>query len=216
MIRINLLATERKAEKKKSAAAPGAVQAYLFLGLFGGGAALACAAGYWYKTAQLKELDTRISEAEARQTQLLAIKKQVEDFEAKKKLIAQKVELIDKLKADQAAAVHMLDELSNALPDRVWLSQMDNTGANLKLTGQSNSLSSVADFISALSDSGWFKAELESSQEANNIVSFVINASFTNKAAEAAKAEAAKAATTAAKPAAPAPPGAAAAAPKKS
>ena len=135
MIRINLLTTERKAEKKKSAAAPGVVQAYLFLGLFGGGAALVCAGGFWLKTAQLKELDTRIAESETRQRQLQAIKKQVEDFEAKKKLIAQKVELIDKLKADQAAAVHMLDELSKALPEFVWLSQMDNTATGLKLTG---------------------------------------------------------------------------------
>ena len=42
MIRINLLAADKpEAGKKKtsSAAAPGAVQAYLFLGLFAGGAA---------------------------------------------------------------------------------------------------------------------------------------------------------------------------------
>jgi hypothetical protein len=37
MIRINLLATDRKVEKKKVAAPPGAVQLYLFLALFGGG-----------------------------------------------------------------------------------------------------------------------------------------------------------------------------------
>jgi Tfp pilus assembly protein PilN len=208
MIRINLLATERKAAKKKSAAAPGVVQAYLFLGLFGGGAALVCAGGFWLKTAQLKELDTRIAESETRQRQLQAIKKQVEDFEAKKKLIAQKVELIDKLKADQAAAVHMLDELSKALPEFVWLSQMDNTATGLKLTGQSNSLSAVADFITNLTNGGWFKAELESSQEQNSIVSFVVNATFTNQAAAAA---AAKPAAPAGAPAAPA-----AAAPKKS
>jgi type IV pilus assembly protein PilN len=212
MIRINLLATERKAEKKKSTVAPGAVQAYLFLGLFGGGAALVCAGGFWLKSAQIKELDTRIGEAEARQRQLQAIKKQVEDFEAKKRLIEQKVQLIDKLKADQASAVHMLDELSKALPDFVWLSQMDHSGGGLKLTGQSNSLSSVADFITNLTNSGWFKAELESSQEQSNIVSFVVNATFTNQAAaEAAKAAAAAAAKPAAPAGAPAPPAAAAA-----
>jgi len=40
MIRINLLATEKRAAKKKAAAAPGALQLYLFLGLFAGGALL--------------------------------------------------------------------------------------------------------------------------------------------------------------------------------
>ena len=50
----------------------------------------------------------------------------------------------------------MLDEISKALPDFVWLTNLDQTGADVKLTGQSNSLTSVADFITALQRTGWF------------------------------------------------------------
>lgn len=181
MIRINLLATERKAEKKKAPAAPGALQAYVLVGLFGGVAALACVGGYWLKESQLKELDAQIKVAVDRQKALEQIKKQVEEFEARKKLIDEKVNLIDKLKAQQADAVHMLDEISKALPEFVWLTQMDQAGPALKFQGQSNSLAGVAELIANLQRSGWFpKVDLDSSTEANRVVSFQVSATFQN------------------------------------
>ena len=53
MIRVNLLAPERPTGKKKARAvsvAPGAVQVYLFLALFVGGALVVCAALWWYES----------------------------------------------------------------------------------------------------------------------------------------------------------------------
>src|SRR4029453_5572300 len=106
----NLLATERKTDKKKggggAASAPGALQLYLFLGLFIGGALLACGAAYWYKEAQLRELDTKIQVATRRQAELNEIKKKVEAFQAKEKLLKDQKDLIDKLKLQQADSVH--------------------------------------------------------------------------------------------------------------
>ena len=195
MIRINLLATERKTEKKRAAAAPGALQLYLFLGLFGGGAALLCAGGWWVKESQLKELDAQIQVATQRQQQLQVIKKQVEDFQAKEKLLTEKVTLIERLKAEQANGVHMLDEISKALPDFVWLQQLDQTGTTIKFQGQSNSLASVADFISNLQQTGWFpRVELDNSTEANSVVTFSLTASFENPEVKAKAAAAAGAA----------------------
>lgn len=181
MIRINLLATERKTEKKKAAAAPGALQLYLFLGLFGGGAALLCGGAWWFKEAQLKELDAQIQQATARQQQLQVIKKQVEDFQTKEKLLTEKVSLIERLKAEQANGVHMLDEVSKALPDFVWLQSLDQAAAQVKFAGQSNSMSAVADFITNLQGTGWFKkVDLDSSTEQNNVVTFQLTSSFEN------------------------------------
>ena len=70
MIRVNLTGAERAAQKRKAAGvpgAPGAVQAYLFLALFGGGAALLCAALWWYESAKIRDLDSQIAVAEKRQ-----------------------------------------------------------------------------------------------------------------------------------------------------
>jgi type IV pilus assembly protein PilN len=205
MIRINLLATERRAEQKKWAVAPGALQAYLFLALFGGGAVLLAAGLWWMKSSAIAELDGQIAQAEQRQKQLQAIKKQVEQFEAQKRLLEQKVKVIEDLRTQQTDAVHLLDELSKALPDFVWLTQMQQTGNSLRLQGQSNSISAVADFMSNLQGSGWFPSvDLERTQEQRNVVTFQLNVTFQNADAKA-KAEAAAAAASQAgqKPAAP-------------
>ena len=85
------------------------------------------------------------------------------------------------------------DEISKNLPDFVWLTSMDQTGPIVKLGGQSSGLRSVADFISALQRSGWFPlVDLVSSAEANNIITFNLQATF--KSPEVAAKEAAAAA----------------------
>ena len=133
MIRINLLAADRPTKKKKSvgrrrAATPGAVQAYLLLTVFAGGAVLVCLALYLYMSGQIRELDSKIVAAEQRQRELQAIKKQVDELEQKRATFQRKVDLIYKLQAEQQGPVHLLDELSKALPDFVWLSNLDQTG----------------------------------------------------------------------------------------
>jgi type IV pilus assembly protein PilN len=205
MIRINLV-QERKVKAggggtTKIKAAPGALQAYLLLGLFAGGAALLCAAGWFYKSAQIRDLDTRIAADEKRKRDLQAIKVQVDAFQAKKTLLENKVGLIKQLKAEQKGPVHMLDEISKALPDLVWLTALDETGGKVKFTGESNGLTAVAAFIEGLQRSGWFpSADLVSAKETNTIYTFNLAGVFKDpevaalekeRAAQAAAAQAA-------------------------
>jgi type IV pilus assembly protein PilN len=197
MIRVNLTGAERAAQKQRKVSAPGtpgAVQAYLFLALFGGGAALLCAALWWYESAKIRDLDSRITVAEKRQKELQAIKVQVDALEAKRATFQKKVDLIERLKAEQTGPVHMLDEISKALPDFVWMTALDQTAANVKFTGESTGLTSIADFIAALERSGWFpNVDLASSVEANNIVTYVLNSTFMNPEVRAKQAAAAAA-----------------------
>jgi type IV pilus assembly protein PilN len=205
MIRVNLLAPERPTKSKKTrsvSVAPGAVQVYLFLALFVGGALVLCAALWWYESTKLKKLDADIASAEQRQRELQAIKVQVDALEAKRRTFQQKVDLIERLKAAQSEPVHLLDEISKNLPDFVWLTNLDQVGPVVRLTGQSTGLTSVADFISALQRSGWFPlVDLVSSSENNNIVNFVVSANFKNP--EVAAKEAAAAARPPGAPATP-------------
>jgi type IV pilus assembly protein PilN len=193
MIRINLLATERRVEKAAEAAARPAAAAispaYVFLAL-GVLAGLGLSAlGWLWQTRQLSALNTEIADLQAREKQLQAVKAQVDAFEAKKKMLIMKVELIERLKAEQSSPVHMLDEISKALPDFVWLTNLEQTGNSLKFTGESSSLTSIADFISNLQRSGWFpQVELVSSDEqapagggtSQSIVKFVLQGNFVN------------------------------------
>src|SRR5512134_1573933 len=98
MIRINLLAPERATKKAKAAGpapTPGALQSYLLLVLFAGGAALLCAALWWFQTNKLKQLDTQIAANEKRQRDLQAIKLQVDEFERKRAILKNKVATIE-------------------------------------------------------------------------------------------------------------------------
>jgi type IV pilus assembly protein PilN len=200
MIRINLQAADRPTKKKKSAVAvaPGAVQAYLLMTILAGGAVLVCLALYLYMSGQIRELDSKIVAAEQRQRELQAIKKQVDELEQKRATFQRKVDLINRLQAEQQGPVHMLDEISKALPDFVWMSSLDQAGNSIRMGGQSNSLTSVADFITALQSGGadqygcgkanpldrsmcWFPdVNLASATEANNLVTFGLQAQFAN------------------------------------
>ena len=209
MIRINLVAPERatKAKAKAGPAIPaGALQSYLLLALFAGGALVLCAGAWWLQSSKLKDLETRIAADEKRQRDLQAIKQQVDQFQQRKAILENKVLVIEQLRLAQKSPVHMMDEISKALPDYVWLTARDENRGGLRFSGQSNSLAAVADFISGLQRSGWFpQVDLGSSQEARNIVNFTVTGTFKDPevaAKEKAAAEAKAAAAAAAPPSA--------------
>ena len=203
MIKVNLVGEKpsKKTKQKKAStpSAPGAVQAYLFLALFAGGALVLCAALYWYQSSKLARLDADIAAAQQRQRELQAIKVQVDALEAKRATFQRKVDLIERLKSQQSGPVHLVDELSKSLPDFVWLKSLEQTGDVIKVNGQANGLTSVADFISALQRSGWFPAvDLVSSTEDQNIVTFALQATFKDPEVAAKEAAARQAAAAAA------------------
>ena len=201
MIRINLSASDKPTKKRKGGgggggggapATPGAMQAYLLLGIFLGGTLLVCLGLFFYLSGQIRELDTKIAAAEERQRQLQEIKRQVDALELKRATFQRKVDLIERLKAAQSGPVHMLDEVSKALPDFVWLTNLDQTGPTVKFSGQSNGLTAVADFISNLERSGWFpNVDLASSTETSNIITYALTALFKNPEVARKEAEAA-------------------------
>jgi type IV pilus assembly protein PilN len=202
MIRINLVAPERttKAKAKGPSLPAGALQSYLLLALFAGGALVLCAGAWWLQSNKLNDLATRIAADEKRERDLQAIKQQVDQFQRKKAELENKVLVIEQLRLAQKSPVHMLDEISKALPDYVWLTGMDEARGSLRFTGQSNSLAAVADFISGLQRSGWFpQVDLGSSQEQRNLVNFTVTGTFRDPEV-AAKEKAAAEARAAAEP----------------
>lgn len=181
MIRINLLAPDRKASKKKAAApsAPGALQAYLIFGFFLVGALVLCGMGWWWKASALNLLVKKTAAAEEKKKSLQAIAKQVQEFQKQKAELENKKAVLERLKADQRAPVHLLDEVSKALPDFVWLTKLDETSGAVALGGQAVSLSAVADFMTALQRSGYFPSmELVSSKEGDGGVTFALSGRF--------------------------------------
>jgi len=213
MIRINLVAPEKPTQQRKAAAsvAPGAFQFYFLLMVCVGGAAAISFVGWFSKSSEISRLDSDIAKAQERQRQLQAVKAQVDALEAKRRIYQMKVDLIERLRLEQSDPVHLLDEISKALPDFVWLKTLEQTGSSLKITGMSSGLIAVADFVSNLQRAGWFpQVDMGTAKEASvgtatgsagtgSAIEFAVTAQFKNPAT-AAREAAERAAAAAAAP----------------
>jgi type IV pilus assembly protein PilN len=194
MIRINLLTTDRGAVKKKAGAGVTAAQRVTI------GAALIMLAtlvgiGWWFWSLQTesKQLDEEIARAEVEAQQLRSVLAQVQKFETEKARLQQRVSLIEQLRRGQTGPVHILDEVSKALPDRLWLVSLSQRAADFTIEGRTTSLTGVSDFVANLQASAWFgPVELLDSQvdqtPAGDIVRFTLRATSENPEAPPAPA----------------------------
>ncbi len=163
MIRINLLAVERKKARRASRAisiTPAhrvTIAASLIL------IATVLGIGWWFLSLRQRsaQLDRDIARAEQEAVQLRTVLAQVQKFEARKAQLTQRVTLIEQLRRGQSAPVHVLDEVSRSLPDRLWLTEMRQVGADFTINGFAASLPSVSDFVANLEATKWFKKPVE-------------------------------------------------------
>jgi len=164
MIRINLLAVDRPiagAKAKKSAGVTAAQRVTI-------GAALiflstVVTIGWWFWSLRQTgiRLDEEIARAEVEANQLRSVLASVQKFETRKAQLQQRVTLIEQLRRGQTGPVHILDELSKALPERMWLVAMSQRGDEFTISGQTTSLTGVSDFVANLEASKWFKRPVE-------------------------------------------------------
>jgi len=164
MIRINLLAAERDRAKKKGKVTLGTTGQKLtilcsiiliFAGLFIGWR-------YWALTNQSAQLDADISASQQETTRLHSIIQQVQQFEQRKGQLQQRVVLIEQLRKGQTGPVHLLDQISRALPPMLWLVEVKQVPANdVIIDGRSTTLTGLSDFVSNLEASGYFKRSIE-------------------------------------------------------
>jgi type IV pilus assembly protein PilN len=185
MIRINLLAVEKPVAKTRSfnlnlGEKAGPIGAVLVLV----GAASYAGWDYLSLMQQDARLRAELVATRAEKQRLAPILKEVELFDQRKKELQERVTLIEELRTNQVGPVHMLDQISRSLPDRLWLTEMKQTGDDVQMDGRTSSLSSLADLVANLEASGYFKRPVEilsSEEEKNNdkdLIKFSIKATF--------------------------------------
>ena len=101
-------------------------------------------------------VDQDIAQAEKEASQLRSVLSQVQKFEARKAQLQQRVTLIEQLRHGQNAPVHVLDEVSKAVPDRTWLVSMLQRANDFTIEGRTTTLTGLSDFIANLEASPWF------------------------------------------------------------
>ena len=82
---------------------------------------------------------------------------QVRDFEKKQADLEKKLVILQKLKDGKSGPVHLLDELSAALPDKLWLTKFSEKGGKINLTGVADSENTVAVFMRNLDASPYYQ-----------------------------------------------------------
>ena len=80
----------------------------------------------------------------------------VEGFKRQKKQLQDKLDIIARLERARSGPVRILDELSNRVPERLWLTGITTKGRGIKLQGKSLDTGVVADFLRSLNASPFF------------------------------------------------------------
>jgi type IV pilus assembly protein PilN len=151
MIRINLLGVERK--QVRTSKAPSfdigqkltvACSLILVVSMLG--------IGYWYWSLNeaSSRVDREIVAANAEATRLRSLLTEVQQFEARRAQLTQRVQLIEQLRGGQSVPVQLLDHISRSLPDMMWLTSMVQNGPELTIQGRTTTLIALSDFVANL------------------------------------------------------------------
>jgi len=195
MIKVNLVGTAKKKPVKTRTPipVPTSIAPILILVMV----LATVAAGYsWYSsmTHEVDGLDKQIRALEARKASLDAVIKQDQVYEARKKMVENRVKVIEGLQKNQVSPVLALDQLADAIQRTqfVWLSNLDQKDAVLNMSGTGTSLNAIADFYSNLTATGYFKnIDVGSATESAGNFTFSLKCEFApprNVAANAAQA----------------------------
>lgn len=155
MIRINLLSIGPKGRPAKPQYD---VRAQVFLGI---GLLVVTLAGCWFYWDALEaEIAAKQADKAEKETQVAQLKeqvKQVADFEAKKKLLEAKNQVIDQLEKSRVGPVKVLDHVSQSLdPLKLWLVRVGVNGQSIDLEGRALTNDDVVEFVNNLRRTDYF------------------------------------------------------------
>lgn len=162
MIKVNLLTVERQRAKK-----PIGFQLFQKLtvacSLILLAAALFVGWRYWSLDKESTRIDAEIATAQNEAARLRTIIAEVQQFEQRSAQLQQRVSLIEQLRRDQTGPVHMLDQISRALPPMLWLTDVkQGTNPNeVLIDGRCTTLTGLSDFVGNLERSGYFRRSVE-------------------------------------------------------
>jgi type IV pilus assembly protein PilN len=186
MIRINLTPAERRAAK--SAGRPMQISQKMtvlssFILMI---TLLLVGWRYWSIRNEQAQLERDIDAAQREERRLSEKLNQIASLEATRAQLEQRETLINELRKGQNAPVHMVDQVSRALPDMMWLMSMKQDGYDVTIEGRTLQLTTLSDFVGNLESSHYFKRPVEiiestvmpGQQNAPDLIRFVIKGTF--------------------------------------
>ena len=149
MIKINLLGNRTAIDHSER---------YLIFGYIFGVLTMLLALFVVYKNLTLTYDELKI-ESDTLSHRLNTLKSQTKsagELEEKKKILKNKLSVIAVLKKNKIGPVRVMDDLNNAVPERVWLRELEESGGLIKLKGRALGNQDVAVFMKTLEASDYF------------------------------------------------------------
>jgi type IV pilus assembly protein PilN len=122
----------------------GLLAAVLLLGL------LPAAVWWWVTDERVEKNQARIVEAQREVDELAAIIAEVERYKAQHAELDRKINVIEQLRENQKGPVRVMDQISRALPELLWLDRMEMRGGTISLAGRAFNSNAVASFLDNL------------------------------------------------------------------
>jgi len=146
---------------------------------------------------QRKALDDErklLKQAQDEKKKLETVLVKLDQIERQKRVVEQKIALINQLKAQQGDAVRILQELSRDLPDWVWLTETSFRGRSVLVRGRALSNILVSDYMRNLERGGLFEntvliGSTQRFQGANQFLDFSLSAALPPPSPAAAPAQ---------------------------
>lgn len=118
---------------------------------------LAITGGRWYMLqSTVTELTGIKSDRTTERNELQQYIDKVEELEAKRAELKAKIDTIRQLKENQKGPVRILDEISRAMPDLVWLTGLNLAQTHLTINGMALDENAVANYVDNLNASPFF------------------------------------------------------------
>jgi len=108
-------------------------------------------------TGKIATLQQDIQKANADIVRLKKEIGEVEKFKLRKAELQKKVDIISKLQADRKGPVRLFEALSAAIPEKCWIDKLDLQGERISLSGMALNNNTVANFMTALGQTGRFR-----------------------------------------------------------
>ncbi|MFZ1916719.1 MAG: PilN domain-containing protein [Terriglobales bacterium] len=117
-------------------------------------------AGYWYiLDRQTKSIAEQMQVAEVKNRELADIKARYLERQRQKESYQRRVDVIDQLRNNQSGPVTLLSMIGDTVnnTEAIWLNSMQDQGASVAIDGTALSSDAVANLITNLQKTGFFK-----------------------------------------------------------
>lgn len=174
MPRINLLPWREQQRRERK------LSFFVALGAAAVGALVATFAGYLVFQQQISSQEGRNERLRGEIKILDTQIQEINDLESQKQRFIGRMQVIDKLQRSRSEVVHMFDEVTNLVPDGVYLTSFKQATRKLRFDGVAQSSTRVSTFLRNIDSSQWIKnsslAGVESKQGQTNGNSFTVYA----------------------------------------